>query len=85
MSETRFFVMLLCLLLLSLISYCVKWPRCWHNVRYRKDDRHKEVVERVEQADSLVMEVADVVIQLRTNAERLERALKKLKEEEEIS
>lgn len=49
----------------------------------RRLEQHEDIRMRVEQGDILLKEVADVVIELRTNAERLEQALQKLKEEED--
>ena len=41
------------------------------------------MVQKEAESDKILLEVADVVIQLRTNAERLEIALRKLQEEDE--
>lgn len=83
----RFYAILLFLLLLSLTSYCVKWPFNWHDgglVNWkRRRKQHEEIIKRVAESDSLLLEVADVVIELRTSAERLEQALKRLQEEED--
>lgn len=65
----------------------MKWPFNLHDGGLlnwkRRWQQHKQVIERVEQGDTLLLEVADIVIQLRTNAERLEQALQKLREDEE--
>lgn len=44
---------------------------------------HQLVVQKEAESDKILLEVADVVIQLRVNAERLEMALRKLQEEDE--
>lgn len=83
----RYYGILLFLLLLSLISYFVKWPFNWQDggvLRWRRRHRlHQLVVQKEAESDKILLEVADVVIQLRTNAERLEMALRKLQEEDE--
>lgn len=81
----RFFVILSFLLLLSLISYCVKWPFSWQGGGLLKRYRHKhgELEQRVAEGDTILLQVADVIIELRTNAERLETVLKQLKDENE--
>ena len=82
----RFYGILLFLLLLSLISYLKRWPYNWRDgglLRGRQRDHlHQRAIEHEAHGDAILMEVADVIIQLRTNAERLELALKSLQEEE---
>lgn len=85
------FVLLSCLLLLSLTTYLKKWPPFWRDDgqgervqswRYlsRKVDQAEE---RISSSDLLLRDVADVILELRANTERLEDILKRLKEDDD--
>jgi hypothetical protein len=86
-NVTKSLGVLLFLLLVSLIIYSRRWPSIWRFCRvgtWRKAHEQRQIVlEKLEKDDSLIHEVADVVIQLRVSAERLEEALQTLRKEEE--